>query len=126
MKRGNKKKFGLERNQRKALYKSLATALIDNGRIKTTVVKAKSLSSFMDKAVTGAKRQSLAARRKLNTQLGVKAASKLFKEIAPGLKDRNGGYTRVIKLGQRKSDGAPMALIEFLARAEDSPEVKVK
>ena len=113
MRRGNKRKFGRETKQRQALYKSLATALIENGKIKTTAAKAKSLSGHFDKMVTVAKKQTLASRRALQSQVGDKAVKKLFTEIAPGFAGRRGGYTRVIRLGQRRSDGAEMALIEL-------------
>ncbi|SRR6266542_3866240 len=113
MRRGNKRKFGRERNQRTALAKSLATALIDHGRITTTRAKAKTLSSYTDKLITQAKKQNLASRRLLAQRLGPKAVKKLVDEIAPRFKERKGGYTRVIRLEQRQSDGAPMAIIEF-------------
>jgi large subunit ribosomal protein L17 len=112
MRRGNHRKFGRETVQRKALYKALATALIENGKIKTTAAKAKSLSSHFDKMVTVAKKQNLASRRLLQAQVGDKAVKKLVTEIAPSLEGKKGGYTRVIRLGQRKSDGAEMAIIE--------------
>ncbi|MDP2647672.1 MAG: 50S ribosomal protein L17 [Candidatus Yanofskybacteria bacterium] len=115
MKRGNKRKFGRKRNQRNALAKSLATALIDHGRITTTRAKAKTLSTYADKLVTQAKRQNLASRRILAQTLGPKAVKKLVDEIAPKFKERNGGYTRVINLDRRISDGSPMALIEFVS-----------
>ncbi|MBI2068645.1 MAG: 50S ribosomal protein L17 [Candidatus Yanofskybacteria bacterium] len=113
MRRGNKRKFSRETKQRKALYKSLATALIDNGKIKTTVAKAKSLSSHFDKMVTTAKKQTLASRRALQSEVGDKAVKKLVTEIAPAFEGKKGGYTRVIRLGQRQSDGAEMAIIEL-------------
>jgi len=113
MKRGNKRKFGRERNLRKALYKSLATALIDHGKIKTTSAKAKSLSAFADKLVTVAKKQNLSSRRDLIKTLHPKVVKKLVDDIAPKFSDRKGGYTRVTRLGQRKSDGAEMSIIEF-------------
>ncbi len=113
MRRGKIRKFGRERNQRKALNKALATALIDNGKIKTTQAKAKALSTFADKLVTQALKNNLSSRKFLSQFIGDKAVKKLVSEISPKLKERKGGYTRVIKLGQRKSDGAPMALIEF-------------
>ncbi len=117
MRRGNHRKFGREKNLRNALYKSLATALIDHGHIKTTIAKAKSLSSVVDKMVTLAKRQNLNARRELSTHVGPTALKKLMDEIAITQADRKGGYTRVIRLGQRKSDGAEMAMIEFVTAA---------
>lgn len=114
MRRGNKRKFGREKVQRKALYKALATALIDNGRIETTHAKAKSLSSFIQKLITKAKKGDLPSRRLILSHLGQKATSKLIKEIAPQFKERVGGYVRVIRLPQRPSDGSPMAIIEFV------------
>src|SRR3989344_4966962 len=113
MRRGKNIKFGRERAQRQALYKSLATALIDHDKIKTTSVKAKSLSSFADKLVTTAKKQNLAARRELARTFHPKIVKKLVDEIAPKFSDKKGGYTRVIRLGRRKSDGAEMAIVEF-------------
>lgn len=113
MKRGNKPKFGRPRNQRKALTKSLATALIEHGRITTTKAKAKALSTSMDKMITLAKKQNLASRRVLTTKLGVAAVGKLMKEVSPKFNETHGGYTRVIRLERRKSDGSEMALVEF-------------
>lgn len=113
MKRGNKRKFGRVRKTRKALYKALATALIDNGKIKTTAAKAKSLSVYMDKMITKAKKDDVASRRLVRRDLGEKANNKLFKEIAPKFKDSMGGYTKVLKIGRRLSDGSEMAIIQF-------------
>lgn len=113
MRRGKNVKFGRERNQRKALYKSLATALIDRGKIKTTSAKAKSLSAFTDGLITTAKKQDLASRRELARIFHPKIVKKLVNDLAPRFNDRQGGYTRVIRLGQRKSDGSEMAIIEF-------------
>ncbi|OGN03739.1 MAG: 50S ribosomal protein L17 [Candidatus Yanofskybacteria bacterium RIFCSPHIGHO2_01_FULL_43_42] len=115
MRRGTKRKFGTKKRLREALYKSLATALIDHGKIKTTLAKAKSLSSFADKLVTTAKKQDLAARRELSKTFHPKIVKKLIDEIAPRFSERKGGYTRIIRLGQRKSDAAQMSLIEFTA-----------
>lgn len=113
MRRGKNRKFGRVKRVREALYKSLATALIDHGKIKTTSAKAKSLSSFTDKLVTTAKKQNLSARRELAETFHPKTVKKLVDDIAPRFSDKKGGYTRVIRLGQRKSDGAEMSLIEF-------------
>lgn len=113
MKRSPHRKFGREPVQRKAMYKALATALIDKERIQTTQAKAKSLSSFADKLVNRAKKGDLASRRLLLTHVGAKATDKLMKEIGPRFKERNGGYTRVIRMGRRISDGSPIALVEF-------------
>ncbi len=113
MKRGNKRKFGREKDQRKALYKGLATALIDHEKIKTTQAKAKSLSVFMDKLVSKASTDDVASRKFVLKYVGEKAARKLISEIGPRFKDKKGGYTRVIRLTPRKSDGSPVAIIEF-------------
>lgn len=113
MKRGNQRKFGRDRKVRTAMYKSMATALIDHGQIKTTQAKAKSLSIVVDKLITLAKRENLNARRELLGHVGEKAVKKLMGEMVKVNADRKGGYTRIIRLGQRASDGAEMALIEF-------------
>lgn len=115
MRRGKSRKFGREKRLREVLYKSLATALIDHGKIKTTSAKAKSLSIFADKLITTAKKQNLASRRELAKTFHSKIVKKLVDDIAPRFSDRKGGYTRVIHLGQRKSDGSPMSIIEFTA-----------
>jgi large subunit ribosomal protein L17 len=113
MKRGNKKKFGRVRNQRKALYKALATALIERKKIKTTKTKAKALSPFTDKLITKAKKNDIASRRILSRYLGQKAVKILINDIGPQFKERKGGYTRITKLGRRLSDGSEMAIIEL-------------
>lgn len=113
MRRGNQRKFGRVLKVRTALYKSLATALIDHGQIKTTAAKAKSLSRVVDRLITLAKRENLNARRELLAHVGEKAVKKLMSEIAKANADRKGGYTRIIRLGQRRSDGAEMALVEL-------------
>lgn len=113
MKRGSKRKFGREKAQRQALYKSLATALIDRGKIKTTSAKAKSLSSFADKLVTTAKKADIASRRELARTFHPKTVKKLMDDVAPRFAEKKGGYTRVVRLERRKSDGSSMAIIEF-------------
>lgn len=114
MRRGHHRKFARERKQRKALYKALATALIEHGKVKTTVAKAKSLSQYTDKLVTKAKKNDLATRRQVRQNLSENATRKLFSDISPKFKERYGGYTKVSKLGRRLSDGAEMAQIEFI------------
>ena len=113
MRRGINKKFGRVRKQRKGLYKALATALIEHGRIKTTSAKAKAVSKFTDKLVTKAKKGDLASGRLIRHYLGDKATKKLMVEIGPKFKDRKGGYTRILRLGKRISDGSEMSIIEF-------------
>ncbi len=113
MKRGNQRKFKRVRSQRVALYKSLATALIEHGKIQTTEAKGKSLARYVEGLVGHAKVDTIAKRRLLAKNLGPKAIGQLFKNIAPKFNDKKSGYTRVIKLGQRRSDGSPMVLVEF-------------
>jgi len=108
--------FGRPKNQRGALLRSLARSLVIHERISTTEAKAKELRPFIEKLVTRAKGGSLATRREITSKLTnrSKEVKKLFDVIAPKYKDKNGGYTRVLKLGARKSDGAKMAIIEFV------------
>lgn len=115
MRRGNKQKFGRIKKQREALYKALATALIDHGRIKTTVAKAKTISSHIERLVTKSIKGDLASRKFILQFIGEEAARKLVSEIGPRFKDKKGGYTRIIKLGHRGNDSAPMAIIEFVS-----------
>jgi len=112
----NKRKFGRVRKVRKALINSLALNLIVRGKIKTTLPKAKELRPFIEKLVTGAKKGDVATRRLIISKLSNRRpeVKKLFEVIAPKYKSRKGGYTRVLKLGVRKADGAPMAIIEFV------------
>lgn len=108
------RKFGREKNQRTALLKSLARELIMRGRIKTTLAKAKELRSVAEKLVTESKSGSLDARRRAIAFVHLAATKKLFSTIAPEMKERSGGYTRVIRLGRRASDAAEMAIIELV------------
>ena len=109
------KKFGREKNQRHALMRSLAQALLKEGRIKTTEVKAKALRPFVERLITLSKTGTPASRRLVKTRLGNDMnLGKLYKEIAPKYASRKGGYTRVVKMGQRLSDGANMAVIELV------------
>ncbi len=113
-------------SQRKALLSGLACSLIEHGRIRTTLAKAKALRPVADKLVTLGKRDSLHARRQAVAYLRHETpVKKLFEEIAVAAKDRQGGYTRIVKLGYRTSDAAPMALIEWVDSAvavEDESE----
>jgi len=111
-----KRKFGRDKNQRKALLSSLALNLIVRGKIKTTEPKAKELRPFMEKLITKAKKGDMATRRVIISKLSNRSreVKKLFEVIAPKYVNKNGGYTRVLKLGARKSDGADMAVIEFV------------
>lgn len=109
------RKFGRPTDARRALLRSLAEGLIKNGRIKTTVAKAKALRPFVEKLITKARLGTLAARRSLISVLGTDArAKKLYDDVAPKYKNRAGGYTRIVKLPNRPTDGSPMAVIELV------------
>lgn len=119
-------KLGRRKDHRESLLSNLAVSLIEHGRIKTTVAKAKAVKPFVEKLVTKAKVGSLHARRMALADLrhNVGAVHKLFAEIGPINAERKGGYTRIIKLGQRRSDASEMALIEWVdmpAKAEPAP-----
>lgn len=92
----------------------LAANLILNEKIKTTEARAKDLRAHVERLVSYAKKNNLAGRRQLAATLPKAAQNKLFKELAPRYQERKGGYVRVIRLGQRMSDGAKMAFIEFI------------
>ena len=114
--RHRKKTVKLQRDtaHRRSLLANLACSLIEHGRIRTTVAKAKALRPIAEKMVTLAKRGDLHARRQAVAFLRQKQiVSKLFSEIAPVCEDRQGGYCRITKLGARSSDSAPMAYIEW-------------
>ena len=108
------RKLSREKDQRKALLKSLLTALILKEKIKTTKAKAKEFSGSIEKFITKAKKGDLASIRSLNSFLSERIVKKLITNIAPRYKERNGGYIRVINLSSRKSDGARMAIIELV------------
>lgn len=109
------KSFNRTKNQRNALMRSLAQALLTNGRIVTTTAKAKALRPFIERLVTKAKAgQTVATKRLLISRLGNKDAAQKLEEIAPRYKDRSGGYTRIVKLPPRESDSADMSVIEFV------------
>ena len=120
-------KLGRRQDHRDALLSNLAVSLIEHGRIKTTVAKAKAVRPFVEKLVTKAKVGTLHARRMALADLrhNVGAVHKLFAEIGPINAERKGGYTRIVKLGQRRSDASEMAFIEWVdmpAAAEPAPK----
>lgn len=112
--REKNRKLSRERGQRRALLKTLATALLWKEKIKTTEAKAKELSVFAEKKITMAKKGDLSSRRLLASFFSPKIVKKLIQEIAARYKDRKGGYTRIIKLGPRKIDGARIVIIELV------------
>jgi large subunit ribosomal protein L17 len=109
------RKLGRTTAHRKALLRNLATALLEHERIITTEPKAKELRRVADKLVTLGKRGSLHARRQaLQTVQSTTVVQKLFNEIAPRFAERQGGYTRILRLGYRPGDAAAMAVIELV------------
>ncbi|MCK6463097.1 MAG: 50S ribosomal protein L17 [Candidatus Pacebacteria bacterium] len=108
------RKFGRERNQRKALMRSLVVGLVSSEKVKTTEAKAKELRPLVEKLVTKAKIGTLHQKKLLVSKIGAESAKKLIEKIAPKYAERKGGYTRIIKTPQRKSDGSAMAIIEFV------------
>ena len=112
-------KLGRTAEHRKALLANQICSLIEHQRIKTTLAKAKAVRPLAERMVTLGKNGSVHARRTaVATLRQKKAVKKLFDDIAPRSAERNGGYTRIVKLGQRKSDSAPMAFIEWVDVAE--------
>ncbi len=109
-----KKKLSRDINSRRALASNLASSLLVEGHITTTVAKAKFVQVFAEKLITGAARTSLHTRRSLASRLTHPAFIRLITEISPGFEDRRGGYTRIVKLSTRRGDSAPMARIEIL------------
>lgn len=117
------RKLGRDSAHRKALLRNLSTSLIVHEQIETTEKKAMELRSYVDKLVTLAKKNDLHSRRQAaqiifnvvaDEKTGQTALQKLFDEIGPRYQDRNGGYTRVIKVESRRGDGAPMAIVQFV------------
>ncbi|MGB5398062.1 MAG: 50S ribosomal protein L17 [Gammaproteobacteria bacterium] len=109
----------LNRNSshRSAMFSNMATSLIEHGIIKTTLPKAKELRRVAEPLITMAKEDSVSRRRLAFSRLGSKSAvGKLFNELGPQYKERNGGYTRILKCGFRSGDTAPMAYIELVDR----------
>jgi len=116
------KKFGRSMEHRKMLMRGLVTNLILAESIKTTLPKAKQARKDADKAVTVAKKGTLAARRLAASRLNdPKAVQKLFDKIAPAMAGRNGGYTRIVKLGTRKGDAAEMCLLQWVTYGAEAP-----
>jgi len=111
----NKRTLGRKKDVRVALLKSLACSLVRDSKIRTTEAKAKELRPFVEKLITLAKVDTPAKRRVVLARLGNKTqTTRLFKEIAPRYTNRNGGYTRIIKLPIRKSDASKTAQIELV------------
>ena len=125
------RKFNRNSAHRKALFKNLAIALIDKAIIKTTLPKAKELRRFIEPLITIGKVDNVANRRLVFSRLrSDESVNKLFTKVSVNAKDRNGGYTRIIKAGFRPGDKADMAFIEIVDRKLDEeiaePELKEK
>ena len=120
------RKLGRKVAHRKALMANLAMALISNKKIKTTDPKAKELRSFIEPLITRAKKGDVHSRRQVLKYISHKpTVRELFNVIAPSFSERNGGYTRISKLGYRDNDCAPISTIEFVDMGRDSaPESK--
>ena len=111
------RRLGRSTNHRKSLFRNLTTELFRHERIKTTEARAKSIQPIAEKLVTLARQGDLHARRQAARELHDPAVlQKLFDEIGPRMQDRNGGYTRLYKLGPRRGDAASMVLIELVDR----------
>ena len=109
------RKLGRNTAQRIAMLRAMVTFLLENGKIETTVTRAKEVQAMAEKMITTAKNNTLHNRRLVLAFVTKEdVVSKLFSEIAPKYADRNGGYTRVTKLGPRRGDGAEMAIIELI------------
>ncbi len=109
-----KRKFGREQKVRNALMKSLALALVLEGKIKTTDAKARELRPYAEKMITSGRTNTVISKRLLISKIGALGAEKIINDISPKYLDRKGGYTRITKLPARKSDGSLMAIIEFV------------
>ena len=117
------RKFGRETDQRRALIKGLATSLVIEERIETTLPKAKELTRYIEKLITKAKKGDLANRRRVIAGLSTQvAAIKLVDQIAPQLTGRTSGHVRVARTRIRVGDGAQMAIIEFVDELKDMPK----
>src|SRR4029078_13422623 len=115
------RKFNRTAEHRRAMFGNMCAALIKHEQIATTLPKAKDLRPVIEKLVTLGKRGDLHARRQAIAQIrDVKMVKKLFEVLGPRYKDRNGGYTRVLKAGFRHGDSAPAAVIEFVDRDVDA------
>ena len=109
------RKLGKPSDQRRAMLRAMTTYLLENGQIKTTYARAKEVAPMAEKMITLAKKNNLAAYRQALSYLTKDdVAKKLFDQIGPKYADRNGGYTRVLKMGPRRGDAAEMAIIQMV------------
>jgi len=112
-------------SHRKALLRNMVTSLLEFEKIETTDAKAKELRKVTDKMITWGKRRDLHARRQaLKIINNKKTVQKLFSDIAPRFRERRGGYTRIIKVGRRKGDNAPLSIIEIIPQEGEKPSTR--
>jgi large subunit ribosomal protein L17 len=113
------RKLGRSSSHRHAMMRNLVTSLITHGRVTTTDAKAKEVRRFAERMVTLGKQNTVAARRRARAFVRTdEAVKRLFDEIAPVFGSRPGGYTRIVKLGNRRGDAAPMSIIEFVDKPQ--------
>lgn len=112
------RKLSRNSSHRRATMRNMVTSIIEHGRIRTTDAKAKEVRRWVDRMITLGKQQTVAARRRARAFVQTdEAVFKLFSEVAPRFENRAGGYTRIIKLGQRAGDAAPISIIELTEQA---------
>jgi large subunit ribosomal protein L17 len=117
------RKLGRATDSRTAMLRAMVTFLLENGKIETTVTRAKDVRAMAEKMITIAKKDTLHNRRLVMAFITKEAVTnKLFTEIAPQYEDRNGGYTRITKIGPRRGDAAQMAIIELVETAKPASE----
>ena len=125
--RSGKKHYNRTSSHRKAMFINLTQALVKSHTIKTTLVKAKGLRTYIEPLITLCKEDNDARRKLVFSRIRSKETSKkLFEVVAPALKDRPGGYLRILKCGFRAGDNAPMAIIEFVDRNVEAKKVDKK
>jgi large subunit ribosomal protein L17 len=119
------RKLGRTSSHLKATLRNLVTSFLEHEKIETTDAKAKELRKIAEKMITLGKRGDLHARRQaLSVVMDKKVVKKLFDDIAPRFKDRNGGYTRIVKVGRRQGDNAPVSIIELVGKVVKKEEKK--
>ena len=109
------RKLGRSSDHRKAMLRAMVTYLLEKGKIETTVTRAKEVRSMAEKMITTAKQDNPHSKRQVYSFITKESvAKKVFDEIAPNYKEKNGGYTRIVKIGPRRGDAAEMAIIELV------------
>lgn len=120
------RKLGRTASHKRAMLNNMATSLFDNGKVRTTLPKAKELRGVAERLISFAKRGDLHARRQVLRRIQNKVVvTKLFDEIGPSFADRNGGYTRIFKLGPRRGDNSELCLIELVTDGVRSDDAEI-